>query len=87
MYGRFNNNLLQNTQSYKDVKVNNNTELIMEGIHALNPAFFPDIDPDTSYKIYVSALTSISLDNHNWITTTDNRLIRSIIRDYNFIKY
>ncbi|GBU08409.1 uridine kinase [Bacteroidales bacterium] len=70
-----------------EIELQDNTVLIMEGIHALNPAFLPDIDPDASYKIYVSALTSISLDNHNWIPTTDNRLIRRIIRDYNFRKY
>ena len=59
----------------------------MEGIHALNPQLIPHIDFATVYKIYVSALTTIALDNHNWVPTTDNRLIRRIVRDYQFRKY
>ena len=61
--------------------------LIMEGIHALNPELIPDIPVDTTFKIYVSALTTISIDNHNWIPTTDTRLLRRIIRDYRFRNY
>jgi uridine kinase len=59
----------------------------MEGIHALNPLLLPGIDASVAYKIYVSALTTISLDDHNWIPTTDNRLLRRIIRDYQFRNY
>ena len=61
--------------------------LVMEGIHAMNPQLAPNIPPEATYKIYVSALTSISLDDHNWIPTTDNRLIRRIVRDYRFRGY
>ena len=61
--------------------------LVMEGIHAMNPELVPSIPPETIYKVYVSALTSISLDDHNWIPTTDNRLIRRIVRDYRFRGY
>ncbi len=69
------------------IKLQENSVLIMEGIHALNPELLPGIDPSSTYKIYVSALTTISLDDHNWIPTTDNRLIRRIVRDYQFRKY
>ena len=55
--------------------------LILEGIHALNPDLTPQIEDKLKFKIYVSALTSISIDDHNWIPTTDNRLLRRIIRD------
>ena len=61
--------------------------LILEGIHALNPALTPDIPDELKYRIYVSALTTISLDDHNWIPTSDNRLIRRIVRDYRFRHY
>lgn len=61
--------------------------LVMEGIHALNPLLLPGIDASLAYKIYVSALTTISLDHHNWIPTTDNRLIRRIVRDFQFRNY
>jgi uridine kinase len=55
--------------------------LILEGIHALNPQLTSQIEERMKYKIYVSALTSISIDDHNRIPTTDNRLLRRIIRD------
>jgi uridine kinase len=61
--------------------------LIIEGIHALNPQLTADIGDVHKYRVYVSALTSISLDSHNWIPTTDNRLLRRIIRDYRFRNY
>ena len=67
----------------KKLKLGNDTVLIIEGIHALNPLLTKDIDDLLKYKIYISALTSISLDDHNWIPTRDNRLLRRIIRDYN----
>ncbi len=69
------------------IQLKENSVLVMEGIHALNPELMAQIDPKTTYKIYVSALTTISLDDHNWIPTTDNRLIRRIVRDYQFRKY
>ena len=58
-----------------------------EGIHALNPELTPHIPEEKKFKIYVSALTTISLDDHNWIPTTDNRLLRRIIRDFNYRGY
>ncbi|MDR1403081.1 MAG: nucleoside kinase [Tannerellaceae bacterium] len=61
--------------------------LMIEGIHALNPELTGHIDARYKYKVYVSALTAISLDNHNWIPTTDNRLLRRIIRDHRFRGY
>ena len=69
------------------LKMEKNSMLIIEGIHALNPELTPTIDDRYKYKVYVSALTSISLDNHNWIPTTDNRLLRRIVRDYRFRGY
>ena len=69
------------------LRIEENTILILEGIHALNPELTPQIPATNKYKIYVSALTTISLDDHNWIPTTDNRLLRRIIRDYNYRGY
>ena len=69
------------------LKVSEHTILILEGIHALNPELTPQISNDQKFKIYVSALTTISLDDHNWIPTTDNRLLRRIIRDFNYRGY
>ena len=57
--------------------------LIIEGIHALNPGLVPHVDPKSQFKIFISTLTSIPLDYHNWVPTSDNRLLRRIIRDYN----
>ena len=68
----------------KKLKMAENSVLVIEGIHALNPGLTEFIDDMYKYRVYVSVLTSISLDNHNWIPTTDNRLIRRIIRDYSF---
>ncbi len=67
----------------KKLKLAGDTVLIIEGIHALNPLLTQKIDDALKYKIYISALTSISLDDHNWIPVRDNRLLRRIIRDYN----
>ena len=67
----------------KKLKLAGDTVLIIEGIHALNPLLTQQIDNALKYKIYISALTSISLDDHNWIPVRDNRLLRRIIRDYN----
>lgn len=66
------------------LKLKDNSIIVIEGIHGLNPELTADIDESLKFRIYVSALTSISLDNHNWIPTTDNRLLRRIIRDYQF---
>ena len=71
----------------KKLKLRENSILVIEGIHALNPELTEFIDYKYKYRVYVSVLTSISLDNHNWIPTTDNRLLRRIIRDYRFRGY
>lgn len=67
----------------KKLKLQGDNVLIIEGIHALNPLLTENIPRTASFKIFVSALTSVSLDDHNWIPTRDNRLLRRIIRDYN----
>ena len=67
----------------KKLKLSNDSVLIIEGIHALNPLLTSQIPDSAKFKIYISALTSISLDDHNWIPVRDNRLLRRIIRDYN----
>ena len=67
----------------KKLKLQRDSVLIMEGIHALNPLLTKNIPSEAKFKIYISALTSISLDDHNWIPVRDNRLLRRIIRDYN----
>lgn len=69
------------------IKLDHDTVIILEGIHALNPQLMPEISKDNVFKIYVSALTTISIDNHNWVPTTDTRLLRRIIRDYRFRNY
>lgn len=66
------------------LKLEENTILILEGIHALNPDLLPQIDEACKYKIYVSAITTIMLDDHNYIPTTDNRLLRRIVRDFKY---
>ena len=67
----------------KKLKLAGDSILIIEGIHALNPLLTSKINDSAKFKIYISALTSISLDDHNWIPVRDNRLLRRIIRDYN----
>ena len=67
----------------KKLRLSGDSVLIIEGIHALNPLLTKGIGDNLKYKIYISALTSISLDDHNFIPTQDNRLLRRIIRDYN----
>ncbi|MCQ2588537.1 MAG: nucleoside kinase [Treponema sp.] len=61
-----------------------NEILIMEGIHGLNPKLTPKVPEELKFKIYLSALTQLNLDDHNRISTSDNRLIRRIVRDNNF---
>ncbi len=63
------------------IKLGENNILLIEGIHGLNPELTAHIEDKMKYKLYVSALTTISIDDHNWIPTTDNRLLRRIIRD------
>ena len=69
------------------IKMEENSILVIEGIHCLNPRLTEQIDDSLKFKLFVSALTSISIDRQNPIPTTDNRLIRRIIRDYNYRGY
>lgn len=64
--------------------IGENTILLLEGIHGLNPELTASIDEKMKYRVYVSALTTLSIDDHNWIPTTDNRLLRRIIRDHKY---
>ncbi len=63
------------------IALEGNTVLLIEGIHGLNPNLVPGIDSSTTFKIYISALTQLNLDDHNRISTTDNRILRRIVRD------
>ena len=69
------------------ISADNETVIIAEGIHALNPKLTKHIADETKYRIYISALTQIGIDGHNRIPTTDNRLLRRIIRDYKYRGY
>ena len=71
-------------KSGKKLHLGDNNILLVEGIHALNPALTEQIADDKKFKIYASALTTILLDDHNYIPTTDNRLLRRIVRDYKY---
>ena len=68
----------------KRLRLGENEILVIEGIHALNPELTAQIPDEQKYRVYASALTTILLDNHNYIPTTDNRLLRRIIRDYKY---
>ncbi len=82
-------NFITGKREYKDkrLKIDPNTILIVEGIHALNPELTANIPDEMKFMVYVSALTSISLDNHNWIPASDNRLLRRMTRDYTYRNY
>lgn len=84
---RYNFTTGKREMSEKKLRIDEHMILIIEGIHALNPALTPHIPNENKYKVYVSALTTILLDNHNYIPTTDNRLLRRIIRDYKYRNY
>ena len=81
---RYNFQLGKSEWSGKKMKLSGNEVLVVEGIHALNPELTAQIPDNQKYKVYASALTSILLDTHNYIPTTDNRLLRRIIRDYKY---
>ena len=75
------------TQTFDEnnkMRLEENEILIMEGIHGLNPSLTPKIPAEYKFKIYLSALTQLNLDDHNRIPTSNNRLIRRIVRDYQF---
>ncbi|MBO4719258.1 MAG: nucleoside kinase [Prevotella sp.] len=71
-------------KSGKRLRLGENEILVVEGIHALNPELTSQIPNEQIYRVYASALTTILLDNHNYIPTTDNRLLRRIIRDHKY---
>ncbi len=66
------------------IKLDGNSILLIEGIHGLNPELSSHIERKMKFLIYVSALTTLSIDDHNWVPTTDNRLLRRIVRDYKY---
>ncbi len=66
------------------LKLEKNNILLMEGIHGLNPELTAHIPDDMKYRLFVSALTTLNIDDHNWIPTSDNRLLRRIVRDYKY---
>lgn len=74
----------KSVKSGNKLKMEDNNVLVVEGIHALNPELTSQIPEELKYRVYVSALTTILLDDHNYIPTTDNRLLRRIIRDYKY---
>ena len=69
------------------LKLEKDTIVILEGLHALNPLLLPNIPQEATFRIFVSSMTTVNLDNHNWIPTTDLRLIRRIVRDYRYRNY
>ena len=71
-------------KSGNKLRLNKNEVLVVEGIHALNPELTAQIPEQFKFRVYASALTTILLDRHNYIPTTDNRLLRRIIRDYKY---
>jgi len=68
----------------RTIRLGRRTMLVIEGIHGLNDALTPQIKRETKFKLYVSALTQLNLDDHNRIPTSDNRLLRRMVRDYQF---
>ena len=70
--------------SGKNLQLKGNEVLVVEGIHALNPELTSEIPNEQIFRVYASALTTILLDNHNYVPTTDNRLLRRIIRDFKY---
>ncbi len=71
----------ERVEKERPLLLNKNDVLIIEGIHGLNPILSEGLPADRIFKMYVSALTTLHIDNHNWISTSDNRLLRRIVRD------
>lgn len=74
----------QRIERRKPLRLADNEILLVEGIHGLNPELMRSLPDDAVFKVYVSALTTLSIDDHNWIPTTDNRLLRRIVRDFKY---
>lgn len=81
---RYNFQTGKSEKNGRRLKMGSNNVLLVEGIHALNPNLTSQIPENQKFRVYASALTTILLDNHNYIPTTDNRLLRRIIRDYKY---
>ena len=81
---RYNFQTGRSEKSGKKLKMHENDVLVVEGIHALNPELTAQIPDEQIFRVYASALTTILLDSHNYVPTTDNRLLRRIIRDYKY---
>lgn len=81
---KFNFLIGQREKTGEIIKVDESHPIIIEGIHGLNPKLTEMIPEKNKFKIYISALTQLNMDSHNRISTTDTRLIRRIVRDYNF---
>ena len=84
---KFNFTVGQKFPSGKRLQLQEGSILIVEGIHGMNPGLIPHISPESTFKIFLSALTQISIDDQNHISTTDNRLIRRMIRDSKYRNY
>jgi uridine kinase len=82
-------NFATGTREYRgnELQIDENCILVIEGIHGLNPELTAHIPDSKKFMIYVSALTTISIDNHNYIPTTDNRLLRRLVRDFRYRGY
>ena len=78
---RYNFQAGRSEKSGRRLRLRDNEVLVVEGIHALNPELMSQVRNDQIFRVYASALTTLLLDNHNYIPTTDNRLLRRIIRD------
>lgn len=81
---RYNFQMGRSEKSGRRLRLQGNEVLVLEGIHALNPELTASIPSDQIFRVYASALTTILLDTHNYIPTTDNRLLRRIVRDYKY---
>ncbi len=81
---RYNFQTGRSEKSGRKLRLNDDNVLVVEGIHALNPELTAQIPEEQKFRVYASALTTILLDTHNYIPTTDNRLLRRIIRDYKY---
>ena len=81
---RYNVQAGRSEMSGRRLRLHDDEILVVEGIHALNPELMAQVPQSQIYRVYASALTTLLLDNHNYIPTTDNRLLRRIIRDFKY---
>lgn len=74
----------ESRKAYRDLSIDEKSVVIVEGIHGINPAFSNSVDRKRAHKLYISALTSINIDDHNRLSTTDARLFRRLVRDFKY---